>query len=100
MPILCGKPISVIRAIVYYNFDLLVRGNSPSANLKNVQALLDHYRENRLLDALNRYTSQNVGSNKKQSRQKWNFDFHNDSPNFCLLAQPLRQRMCQPATKS
>jgi hypothetical protein len=39
-------------------------------------------RKNRLLDALHRYTSQKVSANKKQARQEWNFDLHDDSPQF------------------
>jgi hypothetical protein len=57
--------------------------------------VLNRCREKRLLDALHRYTSQKVSANKKQTRQEWNFDLHDDSPQFLPLNESSWQGLCQ-----
>jgi len=56
--------------------------------------VLDRCREKRLLDALHRYTGQKVSSNKKQTRQEWNFDLHDDSPQFPSLSMNRYGKAC------
>jgi hypothetical protein len=56
----------------------------PFTALDNVPAVLDCRREKRLLHALDRDPSEKIGSNKKQARQEWNFNLHDDSPQFPL----------------
>jgi hypothetical protein len=56
----------------------------PFAAFDNVPAVLDCRREKRLLYALDRDPSEKISSNKKQPCQEWNFDLHDDSPQFPL----------------
>jgi len=66
----------------------------PFAALDNVPAVLDCRREKRLLYALDHYTSQKVSSRKKQTCQEWNFNLHDDSPQFPLSSFSW-QGVCQ-----
>jgi hypothetical protein len=66
----------------------------PSADLDSLPAILNYRREKRLFYALDRYTSQKVSSNKKQTCQEWNFDLHDASPTF-PLDKSLWQGVCQ-----
>lgn len=58
----------------------------PHGSLDMVQRPLNRCREKRLLNTLNRHTSEQVSSNEKQGCQDWGFDFHEIHAIFFLLS--------------
>jgi hypothetical protein len=58
----------------------------PHGSLDMVQRPLNRCREKRLLNTLNRHTSEQVSSNEKQGCQDWGFDFHEIHAIFLLLS--------------